>query len=224
VVGVFFAVQIGFYGVFVASTMAHLPPEALTREMGKLTTNGDVLAAVTLISSPACALALIIIVALKHGASLSDTFALNVAPPAAFVRWLLALAAFAVTSDAVSWLIGEPIVPEFMEAVYRSADSKATLWFAIVVAAPLFEELLFRGFVITGLSRSRIGPIGAVIVAAVAWAAIHLQYDLYGIGTIMLLGLLFGAARVRTGSVVVPMALHMASNVIAMAEAAVKVG
>jgi membrane protease YdiL (CAAX protease family) len=39
-----------------------------------------------------------------------------------------------------------------------------------------------------------------------------------------LLGLLFGAARLRTGSVVVPMVMHAASNVIAMVEAAIKVG
>ncbi len=224
VVGVFFAVQIGFYVVFVGATMAHLPPEALAREMAKLATNGDVFAAVTMISSPACALALFAIVALKRGASPSDTLAFDVPSLATFARWLLALVVLAAAFDAFSWLVGKPIVPEFMETTYRSAESKAALWFAVVVAAPLFEELLFRGFVITGLSRSRIGPLGAVIVAAVAWAAIHLQYDLYGIGMIVLLGLLFGAARVRTGSVVVPMALHMASNVIAMAEAAIKVG
>ncbi len=224
VVAVFFAVQIGFYTAFMSATMAHLPPEVLTREMARLATNGDVLAAATLISSPACVLVLFAIVALKRGASLSDTLAFDVPAPATLGRWLLALAVVAAAFDAFSWLVGKPIVPEFMEATCRSAESKPTLWFALVVAAPLFEELLFRGFVITGLSRSRIGPLGAVIVASLAWAAIHLQYDLYGIGMIAVLGLLFGAARVRTGSVVVPMAMHAASNAIAMVEAAIKVG
>ena len=224
VVGFFFAVQLGFFVAFMSATMAHLPPEVLAREMARLATNGDVLAAATLISSPACVLVLFAILALKRGARLSDTLAFDVPALATFGRWLLALVALAVAFDAFSWLIGKPIVPEFMETVYRSAEGRATLWFAIVVAAPLFEELLFRGFVITGLSRSRIGPAGAVIVASVAWAAIHVQYDLYGIGMIMALGLLFGAARVRTGSVVVPMAMHAASNVIALAETAIKVG
>jgi membrane protease YdiL (CAAX protease family) len=73
---------------------------------------------------------------------------------------------------------------------------------------------------ITGLSSSRLGASGAVLLSALAWASIHGQYDWYGIVTIFALGLLLGAARVRTRSVVTPLVMHIAANLIATLEAA----
>ena len=55
-------------------------------------------------------------------------------------------------------------------------------------------------------------PLGAVVVTSVLWALLHLQYDVYGIFTILLVGLLLGAARIRTRSLVVPLALHALNN------------
>ena len=48
--------------------------------------------------------------------------------------------------------------------------------------------------------------------AAILWAAMHIQYNLYGMGFIAATGILFGLARARTGSLLVPMALHAALN------------
>lgn len=221
---VFFAVQIGFVLVFVAATMAHLPPQVLAQEMLKIEANGDVLAVATFLSAPATVLALFVIVKIKRAAGITDTLALYVPALGVLARWLLATLALIAVLDTFTWLIGKPIVPEFMQAVYRSAEQKAPLWFALVVAAPLSEELLFRGFVITGFAASRIGPAGAVIAASLAWASIHLQYDLYGIGTILVLGLLLGAARIGTGTVVVPMAMHALANLVATLETAIHAG
>lgn len=220
---VFFAAQIGFVLVFVAATMGHLPPQALEKEMLKVQTNGDVLAVATFLSAPATVLALFIIVKIKRAANITDTLALHVPSPGVLARWLVATIVLIAVLDAFTWLIGKPIVPEFMQAVYRSAEQRGVLWFAFIVAAPLAEELLFRGFVVSGLAPSRFGPAGAVIVAALAWAAIHVQYDLYGIGTIVVLGLLLGAARIRTGTVVVPMAMHALMNLVATIETAIQV-
>ena len=221
---VFFAAQIGFVMVFVAATMGHLPPQALEKELLKVQTNGDVLAVATFLSAPATVLALFVIVKIKRAANITDTLGLHVPAPGVLVRWLVATLLFIAAMDAFTWLIGKPIVPEFMQLVYRSAEQKGVLWFALIVAAPLAEELLFRGFVVSGLAPSRIGPVGAVIVAALAWAAIHVQYDLYGIGTIVALGLLFGAARIKTGTVVVPMAMHALANLVATIETMIHVG
>jgi membrane protease YdiL (CAAX protease family) len=221
VMAVFFAVQWGFAMVFMSATMARVPPERVALELGKLALNGDVVAVSTILSTPACLLALFIAVKLRRGATLDDMLALRLPPLRMLATWLLAAVAFAALSDALTVLLGKPVVPEFMKAVYKSADNRGLLWIAFVVAAPVFEELLFRGFILTGLASTRIGPRGAVIVASVAWALIHTQYDLYGVATILAMGLLFGWARVKTDSVVTPLAMHMAANLIATIEAAV---
>jgi uncharacterized protein len=220
VLAVFYATQAAFVLAYARGTMANVRPERMIAEIGKLATNGDVLAATMFLSTPACLLAIAAIIMLKRGASFEDTLALRAPAPAALGRWVLAALAFAAVSDTLTWFLGKPIVPPFMEQVYRSADNKGTLWIAFVLAAPVFEEIFFRGFVITGLSASRLGASGAVIVSSLLWAAIHTQYDLYGIATVFMLGLVLGAARVRTGSVLPPMVMHMVANVIATAETA----
>jgi membrane protease YdiL (CAAX protease family) len=220
VIAVFVGSQMAFATAYLAATMGRLTPERAAEELRKLGSNGDVVAVATFLSTPACLLAIFVIVKLKRGATLEDSLALRVPEPRVLVRWLLILVAFAALSDGLTWLLGKPIVPEFMERVYRSADNKGALWIALVVAAPVFEEVFFRGFMITGLSSSRLGASGAVLLSALVWASIHGQYDGYGIVTIFALGVLLGAARVKTRSVATPLAMHMAANLIATLEVA----
>ena len=92
---------------------------------------------------------------------------------------------------------------------------------ALLVAAPLFEETFFRGFLFRGFASSFLGVIGTVLVTAGLWALLHVQYDAYGIALVFALGLLLGIARARTGSLWVPIAMHSAANLVATIETAV---
>src|ERR1043166_9405781 len=100
------------------------------------------------------------------------------------LKWIGLLAGLIVLSDSITILLGRPIVPSFMSAIYATANPPWMLWVALIIAAPLFEEVLFRGFLFTGFESSFMGPIGTVIVTAGLWAIIHVQYDAYGIATI----------------------------------------
>jgi membrane protease YdiL (CAAX protease family) len=62
--------------------------------------------------------------------------------------------------------------------------------------------------------------VAAVVTTAVFWAALHLQYDFYGVVTIALMGLYLGAVRQWTGSLPVVMLLHGINNAVGLAEAA----
>jgi membrane protease YdiL (CAAX protease family) len=126
-----------------------------------------------------------------------------------------------VRTDVTTSLLGRPIVPSFMSAMYATADPVWMIWVAMLIAAPLFEEMFFRGFLFEGFQSSLLGTVGTVIVTAGLWAVIHVQYDAYGIVTIFSLGLLFGAARAYTGSLLVPLGLHSAANLVATIQAAV---
>src|SRR5437867_641768 len=74
-------------------------------------------------------------------------------PPMGLVLLLLALC-----SDMLTMYLGRPIVPEFMVRAYESAGFAPLFWVAIVIVAPVSEEILFRGFLFEGIHHSRLGP------------------------------------------------------------------
>lgn len=145
---------------------------------------------------------------------------LGAAPPAlgATLRWLAATALFLAVYEVASRLLDRPPLPDFMVELHATSGSLWWLAAAVVLAAPAVEEVMFRGFLLPGLAASRLRPGGAVVLTAVLWAAIHLQYDPFDMAAIVVLGLIFGVARLRTGSVWVPFLLHLAVNLVAMVQ------
>lgn len=115
-------------------------------------------------------------------------------------------------------------VPIFVVEAYRTAEIYPLIWFAIVVAAPIMEELLFRGFFFTGLRHSRAGATGAIVIPSVIWAAMHLQYGIHEIVLIFVFGLLLGGLRLKTGSILPTIFVHAVSNLISTLEVAVLAG
>jgi len=112
--------------------------------------------------------------------------------------------------------------PSFMTDVYGSTEHKWVLWIAVIIGAPFFEEFLFRGFLFEGLkhflskiTNARIGTIITVISTAGIWAVIHMQYGWAEISSIFFVGILLGIARLKTGSLYVPIAMHMMMNLLA---------
>jgi membrane protease YdiL (CAAX protease family) len=80
---------------------------------------------------------------------------------------------------------------------------------AVGLIYPLVEEFFFRG-VFLGVVRRRFGTIAAVLVPAIIFGFIHTQYEWPM--WIVADGILFGLSRVSTGSVFVPMLLHVLGN------------
>ena len=216
----FYALQIVFFGIILGATMppGRTPGES---EIARMAGNGDFIAAAIFVVDPLCLLALLGIVKARPGATFADTLA--VVPPAMgwYRTWIPVVIAFAMASDMLTWLLGKPIVPEFMQVAWASAE-KVSFTLAVAAVAPVTEELIFRGFLISGLRPTRLGASGAVLVSSLAWALIHGQYDFYGMATIFALGVLLGTARMKTGSVVVPIALHSFSNIISTIETIVQ--
>jgi len=107
-----------------------------------------------------------------------------------------------------------------MKDVYRTAGSLALLWTALLIAGPVFEELLFRGFMFRGIQASRLGSGGAMVITALTWAALHAGYDLWDLVVVLAGGLLLGVARVKSDSVYVTIGMHSLWNLIATIEVA----
>ncbi len=105
----------------------------------------------------------------------------------------------------------------FVSDVKPFADMAQTrVWWALLigaaVGAPIAEELLFRGLLFGVLRDTRLRLTGTMIVTAALWSALHMQYSLYGLAAIFLIGLYLGWLRERTGSLLPPMICHALYN------------
>jgi membrane protease YdiL (CAAX protease family) len=117
--------------------------------------------------------------------------------------------------DVSSWLTGRAVVPPFVVDAYRSARESGTIVLfaiALVVAAPLAEEIVFRGFMFRGLAASRVGIAGAILIPSAIWSAMHVQYETFFIVQIFILGVVFAWLRWRSGSLWLTITLHAIVN------------
>ena len=139
---------------------------------------------------------------------------------------LAALCVLAVTAvfDLLLYATGRDIVPPFQVEAYQSAkDAGWLIWLilAIVIAAPIGEEIAFRGFLFRGLVRPGREML-AIAVIALAWALLHIQYDWLGMVQIFTAGLLLGWFRCASGSTTLTILMHVLINFEAMIETAIK--
>lgn len=129
---------------------------------------------------------------------------------------------FMIGSQALTyWFNESPLV--FVDPLYESVSSVWLLVIAMVIVAPMYEELIFRGILWSAIAEQfssqhskRRGVVIASIITSLIFATIHLQYGLYEISTIMVLALIFCYARIKSGSLLLPMLLHIINNGVAM--------
>ena len=88
------------------------------------------------------------------------------------------------------------------------------LFIAVVIIAPLGEELLFRGFLQQILEKHWKDVTKAVLVTALFFAMIHMNP--YWFVQIYILGILLGFLAWKTKSVLPPLILHGINNAMAM--------
>ena len=206
-----FTVGMGFVVGLIQSNQSHL--------MDRLQSNGLYWAVATCASSPLALALTWLFVRLRRGISAREYLALRAVPRRQLFRWCLLMLGLVALSDAATSLMDRSIVPDIMVEVYRTSYFAPLLWLALIVAAPLAEETFFRGFIFAGIERSPLGGLGAVVLTSLAWAAIHLQYDGYGIGTVFVIGLFLGYVRFRTRSLYPCLVLHAFMNLIAAVQA-----
>ncbi|MBI3742067.1 MAG: CPBP family intramembrane metalloprotease, partial [Chloroflexi bacterium] len=90
------------------------------------------------------------------------------------------------------------------------------LWLTFIaagVAAPIAEEIFFRGFMYGGL-RAHVGIIPALLISATIFTALHFTLELFI--PIFILGIFLAWLYEKSGSLVPGMLLHSANNSIAI--------
>src|SRR5205807_635140 len=221
------AIAVAFVGaqivvgmIFSVVAMSSGHREILT-DPKKLQTNGLFLALATCGAAPVGIGLTWLFAWIRKGISVFDYLGLKRMPTKQLVRWCIALLALGALSDGLSTLLGRPIVPEVIVESYKTAWFPPLFWFAIIVLAPLNEEIFFRGFLFVGLSRSRMGRRGAILLTSLLWSVVHFQYDWYGVASIFASGLLLGYARMKTNSIIPTILMHSLMNLVATIQVAI---
>jgi membrane protease YdiL (CAAX protease family) len=86
----------------------------------------------------------------------------------------------------------------------------------IVVAAPVTEEICFRGMLFGGL-REKLPRIVAALICGLIFGALHAVTGISAVPPLVVFGFLLALLYERTGSIVPGMLLHMLNNIVALA-------
>jgi len=98
---------------------------------------------------------------------------------------------------------------------------EAPLWpvtmLAVGIGAPLSEEFLFRGFLLSALARWRGGFWPAALLANAVWTSFHFGYSVAGVLEVFVGGLYLSWLLWRTGNLWMPIIAHAATNIFFLA-------
>ena len=208
--------------VVAVSPWLRIGTNASEADIDALTSHGLLIAVVSIVSTPA-PIAVVALAARLARCSIQDYLALYWPDRRNLLIGIACLVVLLPLGDLSSYLTGRDIVPSFVVDAYRTARGSGHLMLlaiALVVAAPLMEELLFRGFLLPGFAASRLGISGAIVLTSVTWAAMHVQYELFYIIQIFILGCVLGWLRWRSGSTTLTLMLHALVNLGALLQVA----
>jgi uncharacterized protein len=132
------------------------------------------------------------------------------------------------TGEALGWAALAAIAYLAFAAIYASlfgvpeqediAESFGTLplqILLIVIAAPLSEEICFRGMVFGGL-RTRLPAWAAALISGLIFGLLHALTGLSAVPPLMAFGVILALLYEKTGSIVPGIILHMLNNSVAL--------
>jgi membrane protease YdiL (CAAX protease family) len=137
------------------------------------------------------------------------------------------LAVLIVAANLLTLAMGRELVPAFQLEIHRSALAEGavlSLWIALIVVAPIGEELLFRGFLFRGFVHERRDALPGILAISLIWSLLHVQYDWFGAALVFAIGLYLGYVRFYSGSTTLVIVLHMLLNLESVAETVIVLG
>ncbi len=218
ILGAFLIVGAVIVGSIAFSTLALqliFPPDILDQiQAGNVP---SVAVWISLIAFQVSAIALILVLArLTSPEPLRFTFAL--APPQASARTIALLFVLITTVQILFSLLTSVFFPADAQhdlSVFRDIMHDAPLVLsltALIIGAPLSEELLFRGYMMNRLSQTWLGFGGATIVSTTLWTLLHAGYSTIGLIEVFIAGLLFSWVLWQTGSLWITILFHAVYN------------
>jgi uncharacterized protein len=216
ILAIYLVVQSLVAVVFTVEEYISNPSTDLQRLITGLSSNGLMISIMVIASSIAGLGFIFLFIKIRKQASVKEYLELNRISKKVVLISLAIIIGLIVISSILSPVFAQSKDSAFMVDAYKTSVWPVLLGIAVVIFAPVFEEAFFRGFLFVGLEHSSIGPIGTIILTAVTWALLHIQYDIFGMVTILVLGVVFGIVRLKTGSLWSTILLHAIWNLVAI--------
>jgi membrane protease YdiL (CAAX protease family) len=128
------------------------------------------------------------------------------------LKWMAAaIAAYLLFAIFYTALIVEPKQEDIAEG-FGTIPIQILL---IVIAAPISEEICFRGMLFGGM-RERLPRVAAALVAGLVFGALHALTGVTAVPPLIVFGFILSLLYERTGSIVPGIILHMLNNSVAL--------
>jgi len=131
--------------------------------------------------------------------------------PRALAWMLAAVGAYLLFAGLYSALFGAPE----QEDIAESFGTVPVQILLIVIAAPVSEEVCFRGMLFGGL-RTRLPRLAAALLSALIFGALHALTGLSAVPPLIFFGFVLALLYEKTGSIVPGILLHMLNNSVAL--------
>ena len=132
--------------------------------------------------------------------------------PVLFFMWLLMGGLGLVGyNEWITELIGKDPTQEMVLAMQEEQDPATLLMLCMVavIGAPFSEEVVFRGYIYPTMKRF-VGVTGSVLFSAALFSAVHL--NLGALLPLFVLGVILAVSYEMTGSLWMPIAIHLVFN------------
>jgi membrane protease YdiL (CAAX protease family) len=128
------------------------------------------------------------------------------------LKWMAAaVGAYLLFAAVYTAVFGSPHQKDIAES-FGAAPVQVAL---IVVAAPISEEVCFRGMLFGGL-RTRMPRLAAALLSALIFGGLHALTGLSAVPPLIAFGFILALLYEKTGSIVPGILLHMLNNSVAL--------
>lgn len=198
-----------------AAAVLALGGSVIGGERGAVQLGQDVNLLQTLAIWQGVTVALTLLAGALFGGKVLDALALR--PPAGsplvYLKAVVLMAAMQVTVSAIQYaFFAHDMYTDLRPLARLFGDQWLLALLVVGIGAPLSEELLFRGFLLSALAGSRVGFLGGSIITSTWWTLLHWGYSAVGIVEVFLIGLFFSWLLWRTGSLRVAIFCHALYN------------
>ena len=128
------------------------------------------------------------------------------------LKWMLAaIGAYLLFAALYASIFGSP----HQEDIAESFGAVPVQILLIVIAAPVSEEICFRGMLFGGL-RQRLPRLAAALISALIFGGLHALTGISAVPPLVAFGFVLALLYEKTGSIVPGIVLHMLNNSVAL--------
>ena len=129
-----------------------------------------------------------------------------------FIIWMVSISYITDKFELTKLSEGE----DFAQGLMTPETSLTLLLLAVGIIQPIFEEVLFRGFLFTHIER-KWGAITAILLTSITFAIVHFQYNIMILALVLFpMAIVLGIARWKTNSLIPPIIIHCINNTVVL--------